>query len=934
MTRSYVRVPRRTSGKALGLVATMESRSSAPVVGREQELERLRAFLSDRPAGLSALALEGAPGSGKTTLWRTGLELAREGGTCVLAAAPSETEAEIPYAVLSDLLEPLTDEVEALPPPQAAALGIALARTEGAPPPPLAIRLGVQTLLEKVAARQPLLLAVDDLHCVDPSSARALEFALKRATDAPLWALFARRTGEDSVPLPVPADRAEVLPVPPLGLEPFARMLRTAAGRRLSRPELVRLHRAAGGNPLFGLELARLEDEATAPGTVTAALGMRLATISDQELETILAAALLAGPTVATLERAFPERRVIAELEAAARAGILELGSDGAIRFAHPLWPEAIKRRHTPATLRTHHASLAAHVSDPVDRAQHLQAATTAPDKAVADELAATATLAEARGGLEEAALLAERAARLSPSAREATQLLVRAAELHVDAGSPVVGRELLTGRLDEVEPGEERGEILLGLARAWDGEDLPRARSFGLQALEENELPPELEARVQGFLSDVALGLADGTSYADHARAAVACAERAGHATELATALLQLCMVELLCGRGVRSDLLARARTHAAEGSPGRFEDRIELFEGGLLKRTDEFARGRAILAAGLAEAVATGNESARYSRLLDLADLEMRAGRPGETLVLTEEAAELGAQIGVDGYGAGALRWHAAALLEVGETERARTELDEADALAGAAGILVYQLAGRRVRGLIELAESRPEAALPLLREAHERLRDAGLHDPSWNTAPPLLDALLGTGRYDEAERLAHELARSGRELDRPLAVAIALRFEALAASGSGDNAAAVRLLDEALDHHARVDQQLERARTLAAVGAVQRRLRRKGLARTALTEAAAAFRSCGSTARAAQAENELARLGLRPGHGGELTPMERKVGEVLAGGATTRDAAAALFLSPKTVEFHLRNVYRKLGIRSRAELAHRLPPVSIER
>ena len=253
------------------------------VFGRDDELRSVHAFL-DRPAaaGMAGLVLEGEAGIGKSTIWLAGIEAARERGLRVLFARPAEVESGVAYAALGDLLEEaLPDVLPELPAPRRRALETALLLEDasGEPVDVRTLAVAVRDVLDLLAERRPTLIAVDDVQWLDPSSASALGFALRRLPDQNVRVLLARRVG-DGAPV-TELERAvddhvlERVLVGPLSPGALHAILRPRLGRTLARPTVLRLHEASGGNPFFALELARALGDDDRPDA--AAAGARVA---------------------------------------------------------------------------------------------------------------------------------------------------------------------------------------------------------------------------------------------------------------------------------------------------------------------------------------------------------------------------------------------------------------------------------------------------------------------------------------------------------------------------------------------------------------------------------------------------------------------------------------------------------------------------------
>ena len=247
---------------------------SGAIVGRDAELDSVRAFLDRVPERPTTLLLEGAAGIGKSTIWLAGVEAARERGLCVLVSRPAESERGLAHACLGDLFEDVLERVlPGLSPPRRRALEVALLledASQGTDPRTLGV--AVRSALEALAAETPVVLAIDDVQWLDPSSASVLTFALRRMSEQPVLVLLARRTGEGAGQSEfwsaIGANRVERLPIGPLSLGAVHILLRARLGRTFSRPSLLRVHEISGGNPFYALELARIlgaSDDPTQP---------------------------------------------------------------------------------------------------------------------------------------------------------------------------------------------------------------------------------------------------------------------------------------------------------------------------------------------------------------------------------------------------------------------------------------------------------------------------------------------------------------------------------------------------------------------------------------------------------------------------------------------------------------------------------------------
>jgi DNA-binding CsgD family transcriptional regulator len=314
--------------------------------------------------------------------------------------------------------------------------------------------------------------------------------------------------------------------------------------------------------------------------------------------------------------------------------------------------------------------------------------------------------------------------------------------------------------------------------------------------------------------------------------------------------------------------------------------------------------------------DVVARGDEGSAPMVLAQLALAEYLAGRWREAAEVAERASELAVQTGQRPMEAYSLATRALVRASLGLEAEARADADQALSLAGERGMAAARNHGVWALGLLELSLDRPAETARLLAPQRELLLAAGVGEP-------------GTIRFvpDETEALLGWLEDRARALDRTSALAAAGRCRALLAAASGERDAARAAFELALAEHARDANPFERARTLLDHGAMRRRWKEKAGARETIGEALTVFETLGAALWAAKARAELASIGGRAPASDELTPAEERVAALVAEGRTNREVAAILFVADGTVESHLSRIYRKLGVRSRAELTRRL-------
>jgi tetratricopeptide (TPR) repeat protein len=477
------------------------------IVGREEELSSLQAFVDHARRGPAAtLVLEGVAGIGKSTLWEAGVEYARARGVRVLSSRPAEAERALGDAGLVDLLEGVVDDaLSALLTPRRRALQVALLREEasGDPVDHRTLAVAVRDILQLLSERGPILIAVDDVQWLDPSSSRALTFALRRLDASPVSLLLARRLAEGAQQSELEqaqgAGRVRHLVVRPLSVGALHRFLRDRVDRPFARQTLLRIHERSGGNPFFALELARVLDANVdplqplpVPETLEELVRKRIDELPTATRQALALASALGTPSESVLERA----GVAADaLRPALAANVIER-ENGTIRFTHPLL-SSVLYQDLGEERRGVHQRVAGIVDDPLLRARHVALSTESPDTGVAAVLGDAARLAADRGASAFAAELAEQALRLTPPdlGDDRRRRALAAARAQLAAGEWTHARTIATDLLTETAAGPMRAEALLLLAE-FEHDDL--AVPVLEKALREASSHAALEARIQ----------------------------------------------------------------------------------------------------------------------------------------------------------------------------------------------------------------------------------------------------------------------------------------------------------------------------------------------------------------------------------------------------------------------------------------------------
>lgn len=911
------------------------------LVGRAEQVAALRVALDEVAAGDAPIAwLEGDPGIGKSVLWEAATREAHERGFRVLAARPAEPEADLGFAGLAELLSDLDDATfDCLPATQRQALLNALFRGDdcGVPGPEIGTHVvfaAFTTLVRALAASGPVTVAVDDSQWLDPTSAKALAFAFRRVAGRPVGLVAAARPGSagplTSLARSIEPGRFRTIAVGPMPIGAFHHLLADIAGVVLPRPQLVRLHAQTAGNPLFALEIARTLASGHAvsveslSGEVQPLLASRLGSLSPRARSAVRIAALAARPTPALLSAVLDDpdlSGVLVELE---RAGVL-VESAGVLTFGHPMLATSVVADLGPAERRALHLRLSRLIDEPEERATHLVRATTEPDPGVAEEVEAAALRAARRGAKDVAGELLERAAALTPDTdrRDLNRRLTVAGYRHFVSGDVRRAEPLLQKVVDTEPPGPLRAgaAATLGGARDLHGDSAAARRLFKL-AIDDLEGDDWIAANVLVAATKIEL---HNDIEAAGARAAVAVgvARATGDDAFVNASEQAVAYVDFLSGNGV--DLVA-ARRRADADARMTIGCTASWFLAAMLLATDAHDEARAILVRLADKALHQGDVPSARDVERHLLELALRAGRLDEAeewLSALEELAVADAE-----HTTVTEPLHAVIAVRRGRHQEARSRAAAALAHARAGDHRTEVLWAEWASGVVALASGDPEAATTHLVEAAASAEAIGLRDPG--VVPfhaDLLDALLAAGRLEEAAGAAGELGSLGLRLDRPRALAVAARGQGLVLACRGDLPEALGHLERAVAHHDRLDDPFERARTLLALGGVRRRSRQKRAAGEALTEARTVFESVGAVDWVKRSDDELARVGSRPGESRLLTPTERQIAELVGEGLTNREIGTRLSVSVRTVESNLTRVYRKLAVRSRTELVAEL-------
>ena len=631
------------------------------MIGREREIAEASGFLADAATRGGTLVFAGAPGIGKSTIWVAAVDEALARGFQVLAARPSEAEAELAFSVLSDLLATVDQSTfAALPGTQRAALENALRRGEAADAgfDPAAVGLATLGVLRLLAVAAPVVIAIDDLQWVDRPSLRAVTYALRRLDGEPVALVGSVRFG---IELDLPdSDRVEI---GRLTKRHLAELVFERIGRTLSPPQLQRLADLSDGSPYYALELAAGDGlDGAVPETLAGALRARLAGLSDT--------ARGAGLLSAALGRFDPKvlgdeaRVVLDELRA---AGVVDQVADG--RFAHPLLASTLLEMHTAEERRLAHLALANLLDDLDERALHLGHGTATASEAVAAELEDASRRLDARGAPETAAALAKRAAELTPDTdqRARTRRLLAAADLYSAAGE---GREhvvpLLKQLVETLPPGSDRARALV--RRGWLGAQIDtmtgdEAIAHQEQALAEADGAGDVQMAANAVLARMRGLGGDYRTALHHAELAVQADGPPNGMFPSATA--ELAIARWYCGLGLDEQLFADGialAARAAHVSEPYQSPKLQLARA--LLHAGELARARAILLELLGQSRELDRVRSTAGCLVQLTELETRAGKLAQAEAYSTEFAildrQLRGELGEEWYPTGVVAMH----------------------------------------------------------------------------------------------------------------------------------------------------------------------------------------------------------------------------------------------------------------------------------
>lgn len=915
------------------------------LLGRRAECALLDGLLEDAQAGKSAvLVIRGEPGVGKSALLQYASDRASASGMTTLYARGIESESELSFANLADLIRPIHGVLSAIPPTQSAVLSGALALGPPVPGDRFAACVATLSVLAAAAEKTPVLVAVDDVQWLDASSAEALFFVARRLGTEGIAMLFTFREGE-----PISVDLAGLPSLELGGLDEAASMqLLTSNQTSVSARVATALHHAVRGNPLAMVEIPALLSEKQRSGVealpdplpagphLEHAFLRRVSTLPETAQKALLVAAASESTDIAILNSALEHFDLPAQsLVPAESAGLIAI--DGVdVRFRHPLIRSAVYQAATPIDRRRAHRALAAalDVERMADRrAWHLAAASTEPDESVAAALEDAALRSQGRSGYGPAAHALIRSAELSPSIFERARRLVAAANASQLAGRPDEGLRLLEEASGSGPPERMRFEIehLRAVIDIWVGTPMAAHNRLLSEAARVQHADPAAaavllaEAAIPCFMSS------DLHRALETARRARALADMAGNPRPLIVDVV-LAEAMILSGMAVEAEpLLDECLRRVLAGGTETLQSAQYLpFS---LLTVERYEETRALMVGAVAGARSTSAVGILPYALSILSELEFRTGNFSAAYAMGTEAIRLSRDTGQRSSASYSLVTLARVEAAQGRDDDCRAHTGAAIDLARIHGLgSIFNYAGAAL-GLLELGRGRPVEALVHLEQTAKGFREHGPSDPNliqWQ--PDYIESLARTGRTDEALRALETLESDAERTRRAWARATAARCRGFISQD-------VEHFRRALELHGASPSPFEVAGTQLCCGETLRRQRKRIEAREMLRNALNTFERLGAEPWAMRALQELAATGEKARKRDvtatrQLTPQELQIALAVAQGSTNREAAAQLFLSPKTVESHLSSAYRKLGARSRTELARIFATETIER
>jgi DNA-binding CsgD family transcriptional regulator len=884
-----------------------------------------------RSGSSGVLVLRGEAGVGKSTLLEHAL--AEADGFTVLRGVGVESESQLAYAALHQILRPAFDRIERLPQPQAAALNAAFALSDGTVDQRFRVSSGVLGLLSEVADEKPLLCIVDDAQWFDQASLDALMFAARRLEGEAVVLLIAAR---DMVDRPFVSDQLPELRLSALNTTDARALLTERLGSVAPQGVVEWIVGNANGNPLALVELPATLSERQLAGLEP--LGGRLAPATSVEqvyierlnhLPADTRSLLLLATAEGTGSRPTVERAAallaleMAALAPAEAVGLLHVDPEQ-IAFRHPLVRSAVYRAAAFTAREEAHRALAAAEQErgSSDRAAwHRAAATVGTDESVAHELEDSAQRARLRSGHAAAATALERAADLSGDDDARSRRTAAAAAAAWQAGQPDRATVLIDRATSGMTDRQRRAELdgLRGVIE-WRCGSLPDACERLRRGAEQMaRAQPGLAAEM---LADAAIAAWDGGDY-----------DRLAGLSNMASSLDDLpdddhqLLVDVLVSTIALADRTSDATLAVAQDAISRAqatEDPRLLVWAAI---GAEFVGDADLESTFLHRVTSVARDTGAVDQLTVAIESTSVQGFLGGDFVSGEEAAE-GLRLAADAGLTNPASLHRATLAWLaavqGRPDECRRLVDEVTPVARPRGHAIADSIAEWALSLMDLAAGRPEQTVTRLQALADGIPVASHPFYVYLATPDLVEAAVRCGQRELAEQPAAALDAFAADGGSPKMRALAIRCRALLAEGERVETSYL----EALKINGNGDNHFDWARTELLYGEHLRRERRRTDAREHLRSALTAFESLRAEPWAERASNELRATGETarkrdPSTMTELTPQEMQIARLVAKGGSNKEIAAQLFLSPRTVEYHLRKVFAKLGIASRADL-----------
>jgi DNA-binding CsgD family transcriptional regulator len=900
------------------------------LLGRQTDrdvLDRLLSAARDHQGG--AIVVLGEPGIGKTALIEHAVTSADDFE--VFETAGRERETELAFAALQQLCAPGLDRLQRLPGPQRDALSIVFGLITGSPPDRLLVALAVLSLLSEMATERPVLCVIDDAQWLDPASAQALAFVARRLATEPMALVFGARELSD-----------ELRGLPEVLLEGLedgdARALfGSVFPYRLDVPVLDRIVAETNGNPLALLELPRGLSPAQVAGGFGLPVSVPLAGRIEESFRRRLAGLPSASQRLLLVAAADPTGDAALVWRAAGLHGIDDSAADAAeaeglvdlaagVVFRHPLVRSAIYGAASAQERRQAHRALAEATDPAVDpdrRAWHRGQSTSRPDEEIAAELELSAERAQARGGFAAAAAFMERSTQLTvDSARRAERALV-AAEDKRQAGATDAALRLADvaerGPLDDFQLAQLdllRAQISFASDR---GSEAPLLLLKAAQRLERLDARRARETYLDALTAAISAGRKAGDANADTvARAAIEF--RPLPEPRRASELLLYGLALLVTDGYTSGTPVLREALSAFRANDLRIEERLRWswLAGRAAALIWDYDSWDDLTAQQIQAARDAGALTVLPLSLGTRAALHLNAGKLALAALVVEEVEAVAEAIGNRPTPASAMTVAAFR----GHEEEARELIDASTKDFATRGDGLGLTIALWATAVLNNSLARYEDAYAAAEEA--------LEDPFEVSFSPLatvelVEAASRIGKEEAAKPVLERLAQGTSASGTDWAVAVEARCRALLSEG----AAAEDLYREAIDRLKPTALGFDLARTRLLYGEWLRRERRPKEAREQLRTAHGLFTEFGMEGFRERAWVELRAAGERARRTtietqSDLTPRESQISELVAQGATNPEIAAQLFISPNTVEYHLRKVFIKLGVKSRTQLA----------